>query len=110
MGTITMGEMLGVAITALLTLVACVAWLIRLESGMKQCQKDIIEKNEAFSEALKEGDNRMNKIEDKIGDTLRNIHVEIRHIADSVNDKFTSTSNAVAELKGILRGREDNVK
>ena len=103
MEPVTMGEFLGIGITAILTLVACVAWLIRLEAGMKRNAEKVAD----VESALEAGDNRMNTIEDKIGDTLQHIHVEMRKIADSVNDKFTSTSNAVAELKGILRGRED---
>lgn len=85
--------------------VGVIAAYARLDYNNRQNSKDLAAHAEAFNEALKMSDNRMNKIQDTTDATLKGIFVELRAVSQSVNDKFTSTSNAVAKLEGILLER-----
>ena len=76
-------------------LIAMVAWLFRLEGRVNR-NTERISDNE---KTLESGDNRMNTIDGKIGDTLSLMYRELQLITKQFND----TSNQVSKLEGMLQ-------
>lgn len=85
----------GELVTLFCVIVGTVAWFIRLEAAVKRNTERIAD-NEM---ALESGDNRMNTIDGKIGDTLALMYRELQMI----NNKFNETSNQVSRLEGMLQ-------
>lgn len=113
MQPMTVGEFIGLIITVL----GGVAWLTRLEMRVNRgAERDeeldvkIDKVAHENDQAVLAQDNRLNKVQDATNATLVQIYSELKAVSQSVNDKFTVTSNSVAKLEGIMLGREVHEK